>query len=317
MYQYIICLFFACSLLEAHFIEQSPLFYGTYTDNTIIRWEYQSLCDHVFDPRTDEYQWPTHPKGATFDPRAVKPGDKIFVRNVPLFMKTLHQKIANPYIMVTAGEFRDQVKDEQLDYLDDPKIIAWFSVHPCKRTHPKFFPLPLGIYQDKNNYLQCAELAQLFASLRQQPKERLLYMNYGDIKKGKPERAYVTKCLKNEGYCYQAKKRLPFLDYMKEMAQFKFTLSPKGYGPDLYRTWEAMIVGSIPIVGTSHVDGLFENLPVLIIEDWTVITEEFLERKYAEISTKKYPIEKLCVQYWADKIEQVREEFLKELTGTQ
>ena len=61
----------------------------------------------------------------------------MFVRDVPAFFKKLHHSIKNPYVMITAGEYRDQVQEKFLRYIDDEKIIAWFSVHACEKCHPK------------------------------------------------------------------------------------------------------------------------------------------------------------------------------------
>jgi hypothetical protein len=312
-----LCLPFALlitSYLHGFYPENSDLFYGSYSENYVMRWGLQKCCDHSFDPRTNSFMWPTKPTGVTFDPTHVKPGDLIFVRDVENFYKKFHPKIENPYIMVTAGEYRDAVQEKFIDYLDDDKIIAWFSVHACEKMHSKFFMIPLGIYQDKKYYQPRAELTQLFAELRHAPKNKLLYSNYGDLRGMKPERAEVDDLFEKASFCYKAK-RLPFLDYMKEMAQFKFTLSPRGYGPDSYRNWEAMLVGSIPIVSSSHLDPLYADLPVLIIDDWRQITPEFLEMKYKEMKAKKFNIEKLFMEYWWNKIQSVRSAFLKRYGG--
>ncbi len=290
--------------------ETSELFYGEYSENYVMRWHFQKLCQHSFDPRTNEFMWPTKPGGVTFDPADVKAGDLIFVRDVGTFFKTLAPKIKQPYVMVTAGEYRDQVQEKFLNYLDDAKIIAWFSVHACEKTHKKFYQLPLGIFQDKKYLKPRAQLTKQFAQLRNAPKKGMLYMNFGDLRNKKPERAEVIELLAEQPFCYKAE-RLPFLEYMKEMSQYKFSLSPRGYGPDSYRTWEAMLVGSIPVVRTSQLDSLYADLPVLIIDDWAEITEEFLERKYKEMTPRKYNIEKLFMEYWTKRILSVRDAFFK------
>ncbi len=294
--------------LWAQYGEQSDLFYGTYSENYVMRWGFQKICHYSFDPRTNPFLWPSKPAGVTFKPGDVKPGDIIFVRDVETFYKKLHPRIKHPYIMVTAGEYRDKVQEQCVDFLDDKNIIAWFSVHACKKMHPKFHMLPLGIYPDKKYYHPRVKLSQLFSRLRHTPKHKLLYSNFGDLLGKKPERAHVGDLFDNMSYCYKAK-RLPFIEYMKEMSQFKFALSPRGYGPDSYRNWEAMLVGSIPIVHTSHLDSLYDDLPVLIIKDWREITEEFLEKKYTQMKAKKYNIEKLCMEYWWKKIQYVRDAF--------
>ena len=310
---YIFYLMALCAVgqLQCSFSENSSLFRGTYSENYIVRWAFQELCDHTFDPRTNPFAWPTSRTGVSFNPEKVKAGDLIFVRDVDAFFATLYKKIECPFVMITSGESRDKVEKRHMAYLDTKNIIAWFSVHPSCVTHPKFYPIPLGIFQDKKYYRSRKSLTHAFAGLRSTPKTELLYMNFGDLKGKKPERADVQALFKRAGYCYTVEKRLPFLEYMNEMAKFKFTLSPPGYGPDCYRTWEALLVGSIPIVKSSHLDSLFKGLPVLIVDDWSAITEEFLEHSYKRLCSKKSSIAPLFIEYWAQKIHKVKNSFMR------
>ncbi len=299
----------SAAMLAAHYAENSDLFYGSYSENYVMRWHFQNMCNHTFDPRVSEFMWPSKPGGVTFNPKDVKRGDLIFVRDVGTFFKTLHPLIKYPYIMITAGEYRDQVKEKFLKYLDDEKIIAWFSVHACEKPHRKFYPIPLGIFQDQKYFKPRAQLTTYFAQLRAAPKDGMLYMNFGDIRNKKPERADVIELLAGKPFCYKAE-RMPFLEYMKDMSRFKFTLSPRGYGPDSYRTWEALLVGSIPIVRTSQLDDLYSDLPILIVQDWSEVTLELLERTYRHMCAKKFNIEKLFMEYWTKKIMSVRDAFI-------
>ena len=127
-------------------------FYGDASGDYVIRWAFQAHCDHVHDMITNVWQWPTSETGLSFDPDDVKPGDIVFARKAPEYFETIHPKIKNPYIMVTMGEWRESVQDSWLDYLEDEKIIAWFSIHACERVHPKFYPLPIGLFQQKDVY---------------------------------------------------------------------------------------------------------------------------------------------------------------------
>ena len=104
-----------------------------------------------------------------------------------------------------------------------------------------------------------------------------------------------------------------FKGYMADLARSKFVLSPRGAGMDCHRTWEALLVGSIPIVPSTKINDLYENLPILIIEDWSVINEDFLNEKWEEMHQVEYDYERMFAQYWLDKIKQyqvqVRTEF--------
>ncbi len=96
------------------------------------------------------------------------------------------------------------------------------------------------------------------------------------------------------------------------MAEYKFALSPAGFGPDCFRNWEALLVGTIPIIKSGTIDTLFTDLPVLIIDKWTDITPELLEQKWQEFTSKRFNIEKLYIEYWAQKIFSTRDDFLKQ-----
>ncbi|MBA2306604.1 hypothetical protein H0W26_00510 [Candidatus Dependentiae bacterium] len=284
------------------------LFDTSSSDDFVIRWGFQKACDHVFDPRTNIYVWPTSAKGVTFNPAKVQPGDCIFVRKVDLFFKELHPHITHPYILVTHGEHLEAVKEYQLAYLNDPLVIAWFGIHPCEKTHPKYTPIPLGILQDPRYYKKKDYLHALFTELRESTqKQHLVYMNFADEQK--PERKKLKQQLVGKPYCKRGA-RQPFIQYLKEMAECTFTLAPGGLGPDSYRVWEALLVGSIPIIRSSSIDPLLKGLPVLVVSKWSDITEEFLQQKYQEITSKKYSIKRLYMEYWLEKIQRLKSRFL-------
>ena len=59
-------------------------------------------------------------------------------------------------------------------------------------------------------------------------------------------------------------------------ANFGFVVSPHGRGLDCFRTWEALLMGAIPIVKHSPIDGLYDGFPVVFVEDWSAINERNL-----------------------------------------
>lgn len=289
---------------------QGPLYYGDVSENFVIRWAFQDACDFVFDPRTNA--WPTDPeKAVTFDPKEVKAGNIIFVRDALLFFKTIHPYISHPYIIVTHGDYREAMVHIPKSFLDEKKIIAWFGIHPSSTLkHPKYFPIPLGIIQFRESYKEKKAMNELFFRLRSTTeKKHLLYLNFSDD--FKPERVIVRDLFMNKNYCFTSKGK-SFKGYLTEMAESKFTLSPEGVGTDCYRTWESLLAGSIPVVKKSPLDPLFDGLPVLIVDKWEDIDEQFLLAKYQEITSKKYDLKKLYVEYWFSRIKTIQSNFLKE-----
>ncbi len=301
----------ACFLIGAHVDTNKIDFYGDISDNFITRWAFQESSKFVFDPRTSIWQWPTSPEGVSFDPKQVQTGDWVFMRDAPVFFSKIHPFIENPYIIVSMGEWRESMNESYYEYLKDEKVIGWFGVHACEKPHPKFHLLPLGIFQKKELYESRCEINALFKTLRSIPKKRLLYSNHGDMFGKKLDRKVLDAYMADKPWCYKGKMGMEFKDYVQELAQFKFTLSPRGYGIDCYRTYEALLVGTIPIVKSSQLDPLFEGLPVLIVQEWEELTEKFLIKKYKQIASKKYSLDKLYLEYWLHRIELLKTEYLK------
>ena len=280
---------------------------GPASENFIIRWAFQAICDHEFDLVKNYGVCPaSEGKKVTFDPEDVKPGDIVFVRDFKTYFKQKHQEITVPYFILTHGEFRDKFKKKYLKYLEDDRILAWFTIHPIAIEHERVIPLPLGVVQHKKNHDRQKQTHENFMKLRARNKEKLLYMNFTEWHM--PFRTRIRKIFEDKPFCTYAK-RCSFEKFMTDLASHKFAVSPPGLGPDCYRVWECVMVGTIPIVEHSYLDYLYEGLPVLFIDDWEEVTEEFLNRKYREMTAKIYSQKTLSMEHWVDVIDSVRKKF--------
>uniref|UniRef100_A0A6C0B882 Glycosyltransferase n=1 Tax=viral metagenome TaxID=1070528 RepID=A0A6C0B882_9ZZZZ len=67
-------------------------------------------------------------------------------------------------------------------------------------------------------------------------------------------------------------------------------------------------MGSIPIVRSTGMNQLFNELPVLIIERWSDFTQELLDKTMNEFKNKTFNYEKLKLQYWVDMINSHKKE---------
>ncbi|KAJ3307921.1 hypothetical protein HDV04_002299, partial [Boothiomyces sp. JEL0838] len=89
-----------------------------------------------------------------------------------------------------------------------------------------------------------------------------------------------------------------FFDVFDAIRNARFVVSPPGEAIDCYRTYEALLLGSYPIVKTSVLDPIFEDLPVLIVKDLTKVTALLLEETYINFRKRKWKFEKLYHSYW-------------------
>lgn len=274
---------------------------GNLEEMFVSRWAWSSVCDYTFANNHDG----SGPGVLAFDPVKVESGSSIFVTYFCLeqFFAEIHPKIKNPYILVTlyCGAWGCWSK-----YINDPKLIAWFGMgnndsYSCN----KFVAIPLGVYRDERVFAQRAQINKLFKKLRTINKAKLLYMNFTRHQQNVGNRNEVYDLFKDQPFCVKGKNK-PFVEYMKDSGRCKFVLSPLGDIPDCYRHWEALLSGSIPIVQKSEIDPIFADLPVVIVDDYKDVTKDFLLKKYQESQGKKFNYRKLYMQYWADKLDEVR-----------
>lgn len=128
------------------------------------------------------------------------------------------------------------------------------------------------------------------------PKTKLLYMNHNDINNSSI-RTPITQKYKTCSWV-TTESNVPFQEYIYNMSQHKFVLSPYGNGIDCHRTWEALYLGVIPIVNKSFIaESICKYIPIIVVDDMTTITEEFLNSMYDEISTQ-YNSDILQFEWW-------------------
>ncbi len=235
-----------------------------------------------------------------FDPKQVKPGDSVFVvtNYLDLYFDVYHKEISVPYVLVTNNsDF--PVPGKFAPFLNDPKIIAWFGINLDDTKHDKLHPLPLGIRNHGYNREPINYMDQIIISNKSLTKKNLLYINFT---LNHQERHDAINTFKYKPWCTIVMTKKSQTDYYKDVAQSKFVLSPRGDGLDCWRTWETLLIGSIPVVKHSSLDTIYAEFPIVIVNDWAEVTEEYLEKKYLEFAEKTYDYNKLFASYWADKI---------------
>jgi hypothetical protein len=245
---------------------------------------FRFFADFVFD-EVDE----------SLDPMHVKKGSTVFVKTDYLnaFFEKVHPKIQEPYILITHNS-DDAAPGPFSSHLNDPNIIAWFAQNYDGFPHPKIHPIPIGLanYHWPHGNFKAVEKVRS----KSLPKEHLVYMNL-TAQTYPLERQLVINLFKGKSFCFQGKnKKYPL--FLTDLKASKFVFAPRGNGLDTHRLWESLLVGSIPIVKSSPLDSLYEGLPVLVVQDWNEVTEEFLQQKEIEIGQKPHFPERLLIDYW-------------------
>jgi len=232
----------------------------------------------------------------------------------------------------------DQEANERAAYmriLQNPKVISWYGVNVVA-LHPKLKHLPLGNKwnwrstdyhsEDGHKGPMVAILAKLAADPAANFELQRTNLLFAQMTVESSDNAQYAPSKGHRRVAVEAAKfatRLPksvqpietricantpqhvtaFESYLWTMRQYKFVLSPVGGGIDCHRTWEALMMGAIPVVESiAGLNPIFEGLPVLIVEDWRVLNETFLNEAYAAMRGKQYQWEKLFAPYYVEKM---------------
>ena len=272
----------------------------------------------------------------------LKPGSTVYVCSSAIGQLAVNlDKIPCPIVLVSGDADEDvptQIFVSELDFhtfIDSPKIIHWFAQNASAK-HPKFSPIPIGL--DYHSMTRAGNVFKKLSTPDEQEKliqeilknapistERLLkcYSNFHFITtvedrkrmmvNAHPILSRLTSALAIDDRVRAMDLISPnLIDYeptrvdrdttWKNQSKYAFVISPHGNGLDCHRTWEALCLGCIPIVRTSPLDALYDELPVYIVQDWSDVTEENLRRILNEFSQRKFDLNRLTLKYWMDKI---------------
>ncbi len=261
---------------------------------------FRSLANHLFD-ETD----------SSFNPKTVQNGDIIFVKTDLLgeFFSQKHPSIINHYILISHNADHG-APGNYVHYLEDEKIIVWFGQNPTISNHKKFIAIPIGIANRCWQHGNIDNFNKALTFLHQHSiyifKDGIFLEKYLAGINFKPAshtpiRETLLNYFSNQSFCKNIEHD-NHLYYLSNMFYVKFLLSPRGNGLDCHRTWEALLMGSIPILEHSYLDQIFIDMPVLLINKWEDVTQEFLENKYKEMGTKSYNFNKTYFPYWKELI---------------
>lgn len=225
-------------------------------------------------------------------------GEQLTLR---VFFSTIVPFIKYKFTLLTM-EHDDSIPPDS-KMLDSPKLQAWFGWN-IAFTHPKLYAIPIGLNKGRH-------LSNIIA-VRQNvpPKNGRVLVNF---KLDREERRVLWK--KSKIWDGQVD-RLPYdqsngiilknviglvtdNNYYKTLSQYTYVVCPKGLGIDTHRVWEALYLGVIPIVLSSSISSLYNELPVIQLKSWDEFSMERLR------NTTYFFGNKLRLGTWVNQIKNV------------
>jgi len=252
------------------------------------------------------------------------------------FVTKVLPNIKTPFILLTNNSDYTIPDDVQKQYeilINHPLLTHWFSQN-CIVSHPKLTRIPIGLdyhtliprYKKSFSWADPIPIVEDHPcgwGLRKPPidqekdlvnfknlskpfweRECKAYANFQFLmttRYGKVDRTDAYNTVLRELVFYEPLRCIRDICW-KNMTKYAFVLSPQGNGLDCHRTWEALCLGCIPIIKTSGIDQLFEELPVWIVNSWSEVTEENMKSKINEFRERTFRIERLELSYWRDRI---------------
>jgi hypothetical protein len=202
-------------------------------------------------------------------------------------------------------------KDEIMNFINSDYCVHLFAQN-CTLNHPKVTPIPIGM--DYHTFtinappLKQEVLLNSIKSFGSPFYERIIkcYGNYHFGIQGKYYTSERIDCLTNvdKSLCFYEPTMVSRDITWRNQTNYAFVLSPAGGGYDCHRTWEALILGCIPIVKRFNhpFEKLFEHLPVLMVDNWSDITQILLDNTIEEFKNRKFNYKKLTLEYWKNLI---------------
>ena len=212
------------------------------------------------------------------------------------------------YILITHNS---DYPIDQNRYMKKPvNIVKWYALNVACAAH-NLVPIPSGMERPLGMGYS-SDPAILADRLKcDRNRQNLVYMNH-NANNNHYERDFVTEHAKQFDWCTWKNHGVSFHDYIKNVYEHDFVLSPPGNGIDCHRTWESLYMGTVPIVKHSILTNFFRDLPMLIVEDWSILSKEVLEYALCEIKEIEYDYSKLTFSYWKKRIYEDAFELLPE-----
>lgn len=236
-----------------------------------------------------------------------------------------------PYVIVSCMDDATFPEDvvTPLTFSSSPLLCHWFATN-CRVRPPwegtPISPIPYGIdYWTLTTRTMWANTPMASAHTQDRHLSRLreTIVHFSKRGHGAPPRIYINFQFNMDGngnserlLAYHSIPR--YLASIQEIpinryetwgayTQHVFVACPRGNGMDTIRTWEALMLGCIVIVrkmpGDCVLEELYHDLPVVLIDQWSDITRDFLDQILSEYEKRTFRYDKLGTSYWIDRIE--------------
>lgn len=222
----------------------------------------------------------------------------VYTHLLPAFIEHVLPRLTQHFVLITHNS-DGLITDRYRPLLDDIRIERWFA-QSALITHPKLECLPIG---PANAQWRHGNLDSLISAINAEPSDLgLVYANFKPSTH--PDRQPLLDLIQSRPFM-TLESGVSFETYLAHVAGHRFCLSPPGNGIDAHRTWEALYLGTIPIVTTSFA-ATFPALPMLGVDSWADINPDMLDAAEARLAPRWANLEQLRLSHWKNRIATAR-----------
>jgi hypothetical protein len=243
----------------------------------------------------------------------------VITNTLSYFVSNIIPHINKKFILVSGASTKtspvEALNQKQFFYLINNKfLIHWCSQNNTIQNFNKIIQIPLGLdyhtisnnpnhnWRDKNEGFLPYEQELILINISKLTKpfydrKIKIFVNYDtnndQFKQRKESLMKISKNIMDINL-----NKMKRTKTWQITTEYAFVLSPYGNGMDCHRTWEALILGSIPIICSKEFKKMFEDLPVLNVNDWKDVNQSLLDKTIEEFKNRSFNYDKLTLQYW-------------------
>ena len=277
----------------------------TYNNHIISLWSMQQECQYVlayidinnYDDR--EIAWPSNATNVHF----VKTVHSK-IHSVPLHLILYENTIQNNRLFIDTDIIGDQslaseisalkLSCEYLFVADADEIIDTHKTSTVNFNHcfgvgiisniPKHTPWPIGMRcKSERDYMH------VLKNLYIQPAVKTNYVYVNFQPHTHPDRPNIMALCKKL-FGDHNHRIISEHDYILELKQHMFVVSPESSGCDSSRTWEALYCQTIPIVKRSVLIDYYSKIfPMIVLDDWAELSQHTFDFNLYKQIMDKFP----------------------------
>ena len=240
-----------------------------------------------------------------------------------IFINKILPKVEKKFTLVVGNSDRSiNLKIRNINYLLNNKYLIHVYCQNLEFKHKKVSYLPIGmdfhsrfsLNRRGDGKILPKKFEKIFIKIlkSKSKKSNRIYCNF-HFRLNKARKNCFEKIPKK--LCKFQNIKISQENTWKEIKKYNFIACPDGNGYDTHRFWEAVILGSIPIVLKKHkLIDLYKNFPILAINRWEDINEKLLKTTYSNIKKTKYNYNLLLLKYWINLISKNKSRKLKKIS---